>query len=665
MGLMRPFSPLSIKPSFNPGKPPPTTGMQPVGDSGFYLPPDEPVSPFDKKRYPDSPFNGGNPFSIKPIGLDTTVTLHNCGVDFNVKPTVLFIKLPTHPFSYRFPGTCRNEPPKPEPPTFDGYPPMGDSAEPPEGFNPPGISDDDEVIAGFALDRAYENYLVVYSDWPNSVNGWVPWSDTTTGSFGVDNYRSKYFVSSLQYTALVRLNWSVLYTSPERIDNAIGEQFGGDISSVSQGTLFWQGYDYDTREIVVNSDTGDVYQIYQYDRLKEEYKQTPPPYAGFREKVYVGFQHNVWMASGKWGLIKKVYSKQEDFGSFAGHAYALRKCLGVVKWSDLNKPPYSGNPPSSLPPPPEDEPPMDCCDQLLAALKKLQADVDLLKKRMGVDEYPFNVPASIRSEDKGWLGNMLPSPTKKIENVTQFQRWHFDVFEEILGQFEIPIEIKDSDPAKPGDQPQGMKLANVAEAIAEIAALCINTSINSEVLINMLFRNLYETGLTRQNVVANHEHLDCLHEFFGFKTKVDKEKVKFSFTPGKERIDETLKETEVEVAVHRFDDKKKTYKDDMLKLLQAAEIIRAVHSRKLKAKDAAGMAVEIAKTIKGLKKHKDKMDETTKTQLGKDFDSFCEDFERGFTDIPGIDDPAKPFGEEYTQRPRVIRLDKLDPNDNV
>jgi hypothetical protein len=154
--------------------------------------------------------------------------------------------------------------------------------------------------------------------------------------------------------------------------------------------------------------------------------------------------------------------------------------------------------------------------------------------------------------------------------------------------------------------------------------------------------------------------LQALIDFFGFKVKEVVEKVACSFTAGKDKLDEFLKESEIEVATVKFDDKKKSYKDDMAKLLHSAAIVSTQNFRKIKAKDAIGAAAELAKHIKDLKGNKEKLDATTDKNADEDFEAFCEDFEKGFTDIPNIDNPSQPFGEAYDQRPKVIRLRKPD-----
>ena len=125
------------------GEPPPS-GLVPIGDLGLYGTPDEPASPFDCERYPDSVYCGGNPLSSKFIDLEveTTVQVNPCGTTRSAtfKGTIGHIKLPKHTIAH-IPPNCREEyerqgeqtPPPPPPADMDGYKPTPQYA--PYGFD--------------------------------------------------------------------------------------------------------------------------------------------------------------------------------------------------------------------------------------------------------------------------------------------------------------------------------------------------------------------------------------------------------------------------------------------------------------------------------------------------------------------------------------------------
>ena len=72
-------------------------------------------------------------------------------------------------------------------------------------------------------------------------------------------------------------------------------------------------------------------------------------------------------------------------------------------------------------------------------------------RRLGVNDFPITVPASI-IDITDELGIPLPIKSETIESIPQFLVWLFKRMDEVLGQWSIPIEIKDTDPTTPGDQ---------------------------------------------------------------------------------------------------------------------------------------------------------------------------------------------------------------------
>lgn len=85
-------------------------GLVPVGDTGLYRTPDEPADPTDCARYPDSPFCGGIPLTLTPIGLDPEIIDDGCNIGIRLNPAIAFIRLPPVAIVYRRPE-CRTPPP--------------------------------------------------------------------------------------------------------------------------------------------------------------------------------------------------------------------------------------------------------------------------------------------------------------------------------------------------------------------------------------------------------------------------------------------------------------------------------------------------------------------------------------------------------------------------
>lgn len=84
------------------------SGLIPIGDTGLDRTPDEPAAPTDCARYPDSPFCGGIPFTLTPIGLDPEIINDGCNIGIRLNPAIAFIRLPPVALVYRKPE-CRDQ----------------------------------------------------------------------------------------------------------------------------------------------------------------------------------------------------------------------------------------------------------------------------------------------------------------------------------------------------------------------------------------------------------------------------------------------------------------------------------------------------------------------------------------------------------------------------
>lgn len=324
-------------------------------------------------------------------------------------------------------------------------------------------------------------------------------------------------------------------------------------------------------------------------------------------------------------------------------------------------------PPLSIfqpPPPPIDFNPLprDCCMSCCPSsgepdnslLNLLIEKVDKLSKVVGVDDYPVSLPTSLISKDEGFLGSLIPNFNEDVPSLTRFLSWYVERFDEIMGQWEIPIEVKDSDPTKPGDQPVGFKLPNMAEAIAEMFGLMLQTSINSQILVNMNTRTMLEVGQNKQQIFKTYMLTLAIADHMGFEYKEVKHKIPMLFDISQDQLDKLLVEAELETTAVEYTDSA-DLKIVLTELLQAAAIIRAVHFRKFDVKgDVKG---DVAKLIKGLVATSDLINDAGKNDQGADrFDDFLEDAERGFTTASGITDTDHPYGRNFNERPRIKEI---------
>jgi hypothetical protein len=228
------------------------------------------------------------------------------------------------------------------------------------------------------------------------------------------------------------------------------------------------------------------------------------------------------------------------------------------------------------PPPPKD---MSCCpnvqenDQLL---RLLLTNVKKLSAIVGVDEYPATLPKSLITRNGKNQG------VTKVENLTRLLEWYIGRFDELMGQFEIDIQITDTDLTKEGNQSKTVRLPNLAESIAEMFGLMMQSSINTDLLVNICTRTLTETGQDKQQNFKAHQALMAIVDYLGFNYQEKSQTMPLSFKPGEKSFDKLLKETDTQVKVIDFHEKE-TLNHYLHELLQAAAITRAANWRKIDA----------------------------------------------------------------------------------
>lgn len=270
---------------------------------------------------------------------------------------------------------------------------------------------------------------------------------------------------------------------------------------------------------------------------------------------------------------------------------------------------------------------------------------------IGLQELPASLPSSLIQKQ-----NVSVKQTD-IPSIVKLFGWYIERFDEIVGQWEIPIEIKDTDPTTPGDQSQIIKLPNIAETLAEMFQLMFLTNINSEVVLNIVMRNLAETGADKQQNFVTYKLLQSLTDWVGFKQKDIQLEMPLTFTLNKTRYDEILKESLVKVGCVEFDDKF-GLEADLMRFREAAGILQAVYKRKLDPNgDIKGQILKyLLDTFASVNKV-----EGDSNDDEDDFEQFLRDVENGFANTAGIKNPTEPYGRNFTQRPRIRDLTNYQP----
>jgi hypothetical protein len=109
--------------------PPGYDRLVPVGNSDFYVTPNDPVDPWDCEAWPGSPYCDGGPV-VDPLEsgypgayADLGISPDGCEVCLTITPSILWMEGPPYTVCYRFPGPgCRPEggPPEIEVPDYEG-----------------------------------------------------------------------------------------------------------------------------------------------------------------------------------------------------------------------------------------------------------------------------------------------------------------------------------------------------------------------------------------------------------------------------------------------------------------------------------------------------------------------------------------------------------------
>lgn len=624
------------------------------GFDDWYMTPDDPVDPRDCNRYPNSPWCGGTGFGNTPVDIGFDWVADDCNFGVQVCPTLAFVSLPCFQLVYRNPA-CIPDPPLQQPdPTDPDFPNL------------------------ILPDIDPEKICFVFLNWSQSINYY----------YYTEDIRYKTFFE-VQATESVNFSWTGFSCPGIGFQNFYVDANGNDVfypdSNLVSGDAIYQnsnsGFSRNNRfpnsqpadgSITVNHHVDAFPAHHHASGVRRNWEQAVAQgYVNIESFARRTSENNLMPSAfvvpfigdiifyGKWRLIAETlrtyqqgYNLHEsNQGDDFNFILDVTTSISIAKIFFEGCQKLSFPPPPPLPPDNDKDCCMTCCDDTL--LKLLYKKVDKLAQIIGVDDYPVIVPQSFVSEMDGFLGALIPTPSKEIKNLTELFVWYVERFDEIMGQWEVPIEIKDSDPTTPGDQPKGFRLPNVAEAIAEMFLLCFQSYTNSEIVLNMALRNLIETGADKQQNFITYKLLQSLTDWAGFKQKEIKLEMPLTFTPGKTKYDEILKESTAKVNCVEFDDKF-GLEADLMRFREAAGILQALYKRKLNPNgDIKG---QILKYLLDTYANVNKV-----VGEDEDLDTFINQVETGFTDIPTVGDPTQPYGRPYTQRPKIRDLTKADP----
>jgi len=235
--------------------------------------------------------------------------------------------------------------------------------------------------------------------------------------------------------------------------------------------------------------------------------------------------------------------------------------IQLCRSSSISSPPYP-----QIPYPGTQEM-ADCCPLNTQLLK-------LINSKLGA--FPANVPSSSLTQD-----GVQPTGVSQVNSIQDLLAWQAQRLDEIFGEFEISCTITNSDVPQ-GSQPinQTVRLPNLAEAVAEIYTVAVQSKIDNELILNLINLQLAEAASDKQQNFASYQILNAILDWLNIPTTQTTKEMQLAFTPAATTFQEQSQPTTIDVAVPTYTNSRSLL-SDLHDLLHAASIIRAVFWRKL------------------------------------------------------------------------------------
>jgi len=297
-----------------------------------------------------------------------------------------------------------------------------------------------------------------------------------------------------------------------------------------------------------------------------------------------------------------------------------------------------------------------CCRENLKFLRAIYTG-------LGIAKFPGQLPSTIIQEIPKEGEEPAEPPQVPIKDFVDLLTWQFERDDERWGQWQIQIDIKDSDITKEGDQKKSIKFPNLAESIAEFEGQLLSIMTNVDALVALQVKNLAESGMARQEAIKGYLAAKAIIKYMAFKSTETDVPVPMTFTAGAETISELLKESEGHIKGTDYVEKE-TFRDICLDLLQAAAIIRATHWQKIDSKsdtksqllNILKSSVNLAASIAKPQNPNGEGSEEKAFDPEKNFEDFIDSVEDGFRNTTGITDIQNPYGKPPSRRPRIRQI---------
>ena len=298
-----------------------------------------------------------------------------------------------------------------------------------------------------------------------------------------------------------------------------------------------------------------------------------------------------------------------------------------------------------------------------------ESPVPIIDKYFEFWSFPIqNVPSSfIKKKDKE--GNITPIQYRSINSYLELIQWQVKIFEELIGQFPIDIDIVINQEEVPVLNENGepvtdengklvteteinkqlLSFPNVAETLADFFPLIYQSWKNSEKCEELLAKANIEICQLKKMAVQTSAKLQALEDYLGYPLEEDIKEVPFSISINQKTIQALSKPSKQSIDIVKY-----TAETNFLQVLErfnrGVAIIESVYWRPL-PKDAAGAAARFKEIIENEKEIQDEID---KKNID-DVDSRIEEIETGLITKSGISN-SLPYGEKFENRPRITQI---------
>ena len=593
----RPTPSTTPKDAFNPleainliGDLPVAPVLEPINDDWSWSLGAEPADPRDCTRYPSSPYCGELPFSNKSFGFEPEIKTNGCETCLYVYPVILWLKVTPQVICYRDPNCDRKPAPLNKDPLTKNKPPRYPENVSPNKYKSPSCARRESVI-----------------------NAWHNWNnDTTEQSINqnIEQLKAQYPDVKIRIEAGEAIE-SDSYPDPCAYDlsNPFTDPEGGfkfftlaDKRTLRNIYLYWE-YTYNYGQI------GSGYLVREFRSwtpsnccgMPQEPKiLPPPPVPPFNDRP----------KRGKDMCCNDCADSKDNTEKLLREIKQIKKALGT---GVLDKAIDSA---------------VGIGDSSITGI------VNLLAKRVGVNDYPIEVPASLLSDDHD-------DKTYKLQSNAEYLFWLTTQIDKLVGEFPIDIEVKDADPIKAGDQPMKIRIPNIAEAIAEIYGLAFKSSVNQEVELNMLLRLALETTHAKNAAIIAQDYSRANAKFLGYQgnTKGRHVDYNFDFTDVNASQKDQNKQLNLESLLKNSkawiqgweNDDSETAVNFLRKLMFSAGIIKSVFFRDKKQSKA------VVENIKAMQQQS-KVQDADWAQFLKDINDPNSKYNVGSTEKPDINE---------------------------